>query len=402
MQLRRRSLLAACCGGVAALAGCGERGDAGAPGDEGSETTTPTATPERRSVNGVDVPVPRSELQRGAARDAIAAIVDPVFGEDWSGISMEVNMNVGSYTSRPRLSADDRVIGVTRAGEARAYPLKLLVRHEVVNDSFPTAEGGDGPLLVTYCPLCGSALTAVRRVDGRETTFGVSGLLFRNDLVMYDAATDSFWSQVAATAIRGPRTGETLELVPSTLTTLGEWRETHPETVVLRPPPDSSTVRGSDATRDYGRNPYAGYAESREIGVGLSGSDYDDDRLHPKTTVIGVTDGGEAVAYPLSLVQEAGVVNDRVGDLPVVVAATGEGTLVAYVRRVDGEATPFERADESHLRAAGSRWRVADGQAVDGPHEGVTLPRANEVSPLFFFAWKEFNPDTAVHGTAGD
>ena len=397
MQLRRRSLLAACCGGVAALAGCGERGDAGAPGDEGSETTTPTATPERRSVNGVDVPVPRSELQRGAARDAIAAIVDPVFGEDWSGISMEVNMNVGSYTSRPRLSADDRVIGVTRAGEARAYPLKLLVRHEVVNDSFPTAEGGDGPLLVTYCPLCGSALTAVRRAGDMEATFGVSGLLFRNDLVMYDAATDSFWSQVAATAIRGPRTGETLELVPSTLTTLGEWRETHPETVVLRPPPDSGTV-GDAGPSNYDRYPYGTYRTDERIGLG---GEYEG-ALHPKTTVIGVTDGGEAVAYPLSLVQEAGVVNDRVGDLPVVVAATGEGTLVAYVRRVDGEATPFERADESHLRAAGSRWRVADGQAVDGPHEGVTLPRANEVSPLFFFAWKEFNPDTAVHGTAGD
>ena len=393
MQLRRRSLLAACCGGVAALTGCGERGGAGAPGDEGSETTTPTATPERRSVNGVDVPVPRSMLQRGAARDAIAAIVDPVFGEDWSGISMEVNMNVGSYTSRPRLSADDRVIGVARAGEARAYPLKLLVRHEVVNDSFPTAEGGDGPLLVTYCPLCGSALTAVRRVDGRETTFGVSGLLFRNDLVMYDAATDSLWSQVAATAIRGELTGETLELVPSTLTTLGEWRETHPETVVLRPPPDSGTV-GDAGPSNYDKYPYGAYRTDERIGLG---GEYEG-ALHPKTTVIGVTDGDEAVAYPLSLVQEAGAVNDRIGDLPVVVAATGEGTLVAYVRRVDGEATPFERVDGTHLRAAGSRWRVADGRAVDGPHEGATLSRANEVSPLFFFAWKEFNPETTVYG----
>jgi hypothetical protein len=387
MESRRRYLAGVGAAAFAALAGCTGRFDGDDDAAEG-ETPTGGASAEER----LTLPVPESELDRGAGKDDIPAIVDPVFAEDWSGY--------GTGDSPARLSADDRIVGVARAGEARAYPLRILNWHEVVNDSLPTAEGEE-PLLVTYCPLCGSALTAVRRAGDMEATFGVSGLLFRNDLVMYDTATDSLWSQVAATAIRGELTGETLELVPSTLTTLGEWRETHPETVVLRPPPDSSTVRGSDATRDYGRNPYAGYAESREIGVGLSGSDYDDDRLHPKTTVIGVTDGGEAVAYPLSTVREAGVVNDRVGDLPVVVAATGEGTLVAYVRRVDGEATPFERADESHLRAAGSRWRVADGRAVDGPHEGVTLSRANEVSPLFFFAWKEFNPDTVVHGTAG-
>jgi hypothetical protein len=387
MQLRRRSLLAACCSGAAALAGCTGRFD-GDDAAAGAETPTGGAS----AAGGLTLPVPESELNRGAGKDDIPAIVDPVFDTDWSGY--------GTGDDPARLSPDDRVVGVARAGEARAYPLKLLNWHEVVNDSFPAAEGGE-PLLVTYCPLCGSALTAVRRAGGEETVFGVSGLLYRNDLVMYDAATESLWSQVAATAIRGELTGETLELVPSTLTTWGEWRETHPGTVVLRPPPASSTVRGADATRDYGRNPYAGYDESREIGVGFSGSDYDDDRLHPKATVIGVADGEEAVAYPLSAVREAGVVNDRVGSLPVVVAATSEGTLVAYERRVAGETVAFERADGARLRAAGSRWRVADGRAVDGPHEGRTLPRANEVSPLFFFAWKEFRPQTAVHGAAG-
>lgn len=341
-------------------------------------------------MNGVAVPVPRSELQRGAAKDAIAAIVDPVFGADWSGISMEVNTNVGTYTSKPRLSDDDPVIGVARAGEARAYPLRLLNWHEVVNDEFA------GPLLVTYCPLCGSAMTAVRRAGGAETTFGVSGLLYRNDLVMYDRASDSLWSQIAATAIRGELTGETMELVPSTLTTWGEWQETYPDTVVLRPPPDSGTIGGAGPA-NYDQYPYGGYRTDSRVGLGGS-ADSGDDRLHPKTTVVGVERGDTAVAYPLPVVQDAGVVNDTVGDLPVVVAATADGTLVAYVRRVDGEAVTFERVDETHLRAAGSRWQVTTGRAVDGPHEGTALDPANDASPMFSFAWRDFHADTAVYG----
>lgn len=239
-------------------------------------------------------------------------------------------------------------------------------------------------------------MTAVRTVNGEETTFGVSGLLFRNDLVMYDEATGSLWSQIAATAINGPETGATLELVPSSLTTWGEWRAAHPETVVLRPPPESDTVRDDGGVRNYAKNPYAGYEVSS--AVGLSGRQFQDGRLHPKTTVVGVSDGGAAVAYPLPAVQREGVVNDTVGDLPVVVAATEAGTLVAYTRRVEGETLTFERADAGHLRAGGSRWRVTTGTAVDGPHEGTTLTQANEASPMFFFAWKDFNSETTVYG----
>jgi hypothetical protein len=390
MTYSRRSLLACCAAGAGLLAGCGYRADAGVNEAGRDPMASPTASPEQRTVNGVEVPVPRSELQRGAAKDAIAAIVDPVFGEDWSGISMEVNTNVGTYISKPRLSADEPVIGVARAGEARAYPLRLLNWHEVVNDEF------GGPLLVTYCPLCGSAMTAVRRAAGEETVFGVSGLLYRNDLVMYDRATDSLWSQIIATAIRGELTGETLQLVPSTLTTWGEWQETYPDTVVLRPPPDSGTI-GDAGPANYDQYPYGQYRTDSKIGLGGSADD-GDGRLHPKTTVIGVERDDAAVAYPLPIVQEAGVVNDTVGNLPVVVAATADGTLVAYVRRVDGEAVPVERADETHLRAAGSRWQVTTGRAVDGPPQGPGLEAANDTSPMFFFAWTDFNAETEVYG----
>jgi len=383
----RRRLLAGLTASLGTLAGCGYRGTTGGGGTSTGGPSTGSPTPvDRRLVNGVAVPVPRGELQRGAATDAIPAIVDPVFGGNWGGYASE-------QYGAARLSADDTVVGVERAGEARAYPLKVLNWHEVVNDRL------GGPLLVTYCPLCGSAMTAVREAAGEETVFGVSGYLYRNDLVMYDRATDSLWSQIAATAINGDLTGETLDLVPSTLTTWGEWQETHPDTVVLRPPPESGTVADDSGIRDYGRNPYVGYDDSGRIGIGSDS--YDDDRLHPKTTVVGVGHEGEAVAYPLPTVQNEGVVNDTVGGLPVVVAATENGTLVAYVRRVDGETLQFERADATHLRAARSRWELATGRAVDGPHEGTTLEQATDTSPMFFFAWKDFHPETAVYGAAG-
>jgi hypothetical protein len=128
------------------------------------------------------------------------------------------------------------VLGVEHDDRARAHPLRVLNHHEVVNDEFA------GPLAVTYCVLCGSGVVFERRVTGEPTTFGVSGRLWRSDLVMYDGLTDSLWSQLAATAIRGPRTGDRLTLVPSSLTTWGKWRSAHPETRVLLPPPHSGTV----------------------------------------------------------------------------------------------------------------------------------------------------------------
>jgi len=161
------------------------------------------------------------------------------------------------------------IVGIERAGEARAYPLSTL-RYEIVNDSF------DVPVLVTYCPLCSSGLTAIRRVDGRETVFGntshtwtppgaagqaaieedrVFGISSRgrlpqteptNDpnLVMFDEQTGSYWSQLLAQAICGPETGQTLTLIPSTVTEWAAWRADHPETSVLLPPPESEVMRG--------------------------------------------------------------------------------------------------------------------------------------------------------------
>lgn len=389
--VNRRTYLAVL--GAASLAGCvgGDSDGVTATEAAGTGTLTGGDDGDRPRDSGVSLPVPDSELTRGAPKDAIPAITDPEFAPDWSDVEIEQQdpQTGEARTLTLDLSPDDRVIGVERDGTARAYPLRILNWHEVVNDSL------GGPLLVTFCPLCGSGMTAVRRVDGEESMFGVSGMLWRSDLVMYDEATDSRWSQIMATAIQGPMVGAELELVPSTMTTWGTWRESHPETAVLLPPPFSHTVKG-ESTRNYGVDPYGGYANTTRIGIGANS--FDDDRLHPKTTVIGVRTGGEARAYPLPAVESTGVVNDTVGGTPVVVAVGPDDTLVAYERTVDGETLTFRADDGKHRSAGGSRWEIATGRAVDGPHEGTTLAPANDASPMFWFAWLDFNPETTVYG----
>lgn len=393
---RRRFLATVALGSLGTIAGCG----IGTQTNPHDGTPKPTGASSETLSNAfggsVSLPVSEDELQRGAPKDSIPAITDPVFGEDWEGVTVTLGVippsgpdstDWDTLTISPRLQPTDTVIGVARGGEARAYPLKILHWHEAVNDTL------DGPLLVTYCPLCGSGVSAIREVDGQETIFGVSGLLFRDNLVLYDAKTESLWSQILATAIQGPKTGETLELIPSTLTTWGAWQEAHESPVVLRPPPESDTILRTPGNRDYTRNPYEEYVSSRQTGLG---GDYDDDRLHPKSLVLGIEHGDVARAYPLHRIQQAGVVNDEVGGLPVVVTVAPSETLVGYDRRVNGDILQFEDAGTRHLRAEGSRWRTATGTAVDGPYQGTTLRPATDTSPLFFFAWKGFHPETEV------
>ncbi|PSQ10368.1 hypothetical protein BRC93_09885 [Halobacteriales archaeon QS_5_70_15] len=248
--MERRAFLAGVTTGLAGTAGClvGYRG-----GDGSEEPTT-----EYPGIAEYGYPGTICEEERRP--DAIPAIDDPAFGANWDGADLPEAYRPGGLT-------DDRVVlGVSRDGAAHAYPLAVLARHEVVNDTL-----GD-PLLVTYCPICRSGLVASRELDGEVATFGVTGLLWKppdayaaaseadgtvvgasesdpdasvrdsGNLVMYDEPTGSRWSQVLAEAICGPRTGESLEIRPSTVTTWGQWRSGHPDTGVLLPPPLSGTL----------------------------------------------------------------------------------------------------------------------------------------------------------------
>jgi hypothetical protein len=394
--VRRRRLLGGLAGGATGLlAGCVIGYTPTSPGnDEGEE-------PAGRERAG-DLPLPESDFRRASPRDAIPAIVDPVFASDWRDVAIDFG---DGRTYCPRLATDDLILGVERdavresatGGQeaqppARAYPLRLLNWHEVVNDTY------GGPILVTYCPLCRSGLVARRRVREEVTTFGVTGLLLNENLVLYDAVTDSRWSQIRAEAVRGPMTGTPLEVLPSSLTTWGDWRADHPETDVLLPPPRSGTVVG-EVRLDYSFDLAGQQREAEAYLEERIGDNHDDSRLAKRALVLGVATADERVAYPVSEVAARGPAEDRVGELPVVVAGNA-GSAVAYDRRVAGETLSFApvEGDPSVLRAGGSRWAVGSGRALDGPHEGTRLAQANRSPPMFFFAWLAFHPETRVWG----
>lgn len=376
---RRRYLALLGAGALSASAGCLGGVDRSSGTRTGSKPRASGgyAGSDASRYRAVSLPVPEDELVRSAPKDEIPAIVDPVFAPDYDGVEATLDRST-------------RVIGVARGGGARAYPLRLLDYYEVVNDSL------DGPLLVTYCPLCASAVVADRVVDGSTTQFDVSGHLWRSDLVLYDAATESLWSQVLATAISGDLTGTQWRLRPSTVTTWGRWVDENPTSAVLLPPPTSRSINGVYYAAAFERDPYRDYRTSRAVGVGEHSNV--DGRLHPKTRVVGMASDGVARAYPWPAVRRAGVVNDTVGELPVAVAALDDGTMGAFVRRVGGETVRVRRAGD-RLRAAGSAWSVVTGRAVSGPHAGEVLGRANDRSAMYWFAWAAFFPRTEIHGT---
>ncbi len=381
---RRRFLSGVVTAAAMGLAGCA--GQANQQMDPPRATTTPTARapPQPQSpppsYGNVELPVAQSELDFGGPPDSITPIIEPAFASDWSEFSDQVP------AGDDVLPDEVLVIGVERDGAARAYPLSVLGLHEIVNDTF------DGPLLVTYCPLCASGVVAERRVAGEETMFGNSGYTWRNDLVMYDFATESLWSQLMATAIRGPQTGDSLTLVPSSITTWGEWQRVQPDTDVLLPPPASTVKkpRGGDGVYDVSyyisRRAYRGRADSEGA-------------VSQYTLVLGIATEDAVTAYPYPVVNDADVINDTVGSRPVVVGTAPGGAMVGYDRRVDGAVLRFTRESDQLFRAGGSAWERSTGRAIDGPHAGRTLNRAATAPPMFLRGWRDFHPETTIYGS---
>lgn len=282
---------------------------------------------------------------------------------------------------------------------ARFYPLSMMTRHEIVNDDF------DGtPVVVTYCPLCNTAVAFDPVIDGETHRFGVSGLLRQSDLVMWDDVTESLWQQITGEAIVGDQTGTRLEPVPSAILSWADFRDRHPDGEVL------AFDQGFGI--QYGANPYTGYSSSSApISAFFDGEV--DDRYPALSRVVGVSLDGEDVAYPFDEISEVRVVNDTVAGRPIVVLwgspetadaldtsriADGQaiGTGVAYLAAVDGQDLTFTSFDEDRFTddQTGSVWTLL-GDAVEGPLEGERLtlaPHRNE----FWFAFQSFFPDARV------
>jgi hypothetical protein len=234
-----------------------------------------------------------------------------------------------------------------------------------------------------------------RIVDGQETTFGVSGKLIRNVLVMYDRRTESLWSQLLGEAVAGELEGTKLDYLPSVMTTWQEWKAQHPDTLAL--------VKGTTSDSD----PYDGYYASNRAGV--IGETFQDERLPTKQFVVGVVLGDqavsstfEAVAYPFSVLSLEPVVNDVVAGTPVLVVFGQDNvTSAVFSREVEGQTLTFSLEDTESLTLTdaetGSTWRGLTGEATDGPLVGQRLEQLKSTNS-FWFGWKDFYPDTRVYG----
>ena len=297
----------------------------------------------------------------------------------------------------PWLTDGEPVIALSIGEEHRAYPVQIMVWHEIVND---TVAGR--PVSVTYCPLCNSALAFDRRLDDRVLTLGTSGKLYLSDLVMYDRQTQSLWSQIEGRAIAGVLTGEQLERIPVQTVSWAQWRQAHPSGWVLS--------RDTGAERDYGRNPYVGYDEAASDPFLFDGQA--DERLEPKERVLGLGDAEDPVAVPLAALADTRVLEVDVAGREVVVwAAAGlrsaldsediaEGRELAatgaFLPRTGDRTLTFRPAGPETFvdDQTGSSWDVL-GRAVSGSLTGAQLEPAGHLD-TFWFAWAAFHPETRL------
>lgn len=289
------------------------------------------------------------------------------------------------------------VVFVQVGEDARAYPIQILIWHEIVNDTV-----GSEPLIVSFCPLCNTAIAFKRTFNGQVFDFGTTGRLRYSNLIMYDRQTETWWQQATGDAIAGEHTGAQLEFYPAAMISWADFKAQHPDGKVLS--------RDTGFSRDYGRNPYFGYDDINQSPFLYDGST--PDQLPPMARVLTVDLNGESVAYPYDELEEVNVVNDSVGAQPVVIfwaegAASAldtnsipegrdVGAAVAYSRILDDRTLTFEFAEGKIVDdQTGSVWNIF-GLAVSGELVGKQLTPVVSINH-FWFSWAAFRPETRIY-----
>ncbi len=273
--------------------------------------------------------IPLEDIKDGGPpKDGIPAIDHPKFRD----------------ATKSKLKNNSRVLGVFHNGIAKAYPISILNYHEIVNDFF-----GQDPVAITYCPLCGSGVSFEAKTKGSSTTFGVSGLLYNSDVLLYDRKTESLWSQLMSQSISGPLVGEVLQMINTENTSWGKWKEKHPNTLVLSP--------DTGFQRDYDKSPYQGYEYSSSLYFSVNKRSA---LFHPKEMVLGVQVDGKFKAYPFSELKKS------------------EGKVVTDVFQGETLTIVYDISNES-------------AEILDDSDNPV-LVIAN-----FWFAWYAFHPETEVY-----
>ena len=233
-----------------------------------------------------------------------------------------------------------------------------------------------------------------RNIAGKELTFGVSGKLHANSLIMYDHQTDSLWSHLVGAAVKGPLKGESLKPRESMFTQWGTWLELHADTKVL------TGSRGSFFGGSL-QDPYESYYQSSDTGI--VPTRLSDRRVYPKEFVLGLVVGGKAKAYPFSALSREPVVNEVFeGESIVVVFEKETATGAVFARVVQGRTLTFRRTEPENKKGVfviddetGSTWNGLTGKAIDGPLKDTQLT-ARPVTPSFWFGWVDHYPNTAI------
>jgi len=281
-------------------------------------------------------------MSGGPPKDGIPAIDQPVFAP------------AGTITD---IGPQEPVITVREGGAVKAYPVRILMWHEIVNDTV-----GGLPLVITYCPLCNAALVYERTVDGEVLDFGTSGKLRHSDLVMYDRQTESWWQQFTGESIVGARTGTQLTLYPARLESYALFKERYPDGRVLIP--------SDPGLRDYGRNPYPSYDMAGAVPFLFRGEM--PEGIEPMARVVAIETADGPQAWSLTLLREVGEITT--GDI-----------LLSWQ---PGQASALDTSRVSHGWDVGNVTvqRLNNGQSVDLPYD-VT----------FAFAFHAFRPDSPIH-----
>lgn len=316
--------------------------------------------------------IPENEVRDGGpGKDGIPALTRPSFIE----------------TAAATLPDDALVIGVKVGDDIRAYPHNILNWHEIVNDVI------DGRwLTVNFCPLTGSAMAWKAPSKFGDKTFGVSGLLYNSNLILYDRETDSNWSQMLIQSVNGDEIGTEAELSPVVETEWGTWKQMYPDTVLM------STNTGH--VRNYGVSPYGDYVTNNNLLFPAANSI--DRRLHIKARVLGIQQGNLNKAYPVAeFASDIQVLNENIGgESVVVIGSSGFNFAIAFDRQAgDGiilEFTPIQGVLPIVMQdGEGNQWDIF-GVAVSGPRMGERLPPARSFI-AYWFAWTAFYPDSTIH-----
>jgi hypothetical protein len=386
---------------VIVVTACGD-GDVSTPNTDGSTATTAASA---------DSPATVSIPPDGEVASALSDMNDPSFppplvdpGEIISGgpppdgiPSIDDPRFISVEEADEWLGGNEPIIYLEVNGEAHAYPVQILMWHEIVNDTV-----GGVPVAVTYCPLCNSAVSYRREANGEVTTFGTSGRLFASALVMYDRATESLWTHFDGRAVVGVLTGQQLEPISSPLLGWSDFKEAFPDALVL----------DRDATgysRPYGENPYAGYDNPETEPFLFQGTV--DDRAAAKQRVVGVAIDSAARAWSLEGLSDgtATATNDEVGEVPVVifwkagqasalesqqvVGGRDVGSVAVYSPVVDDTTLTFTVEGDVFVdEQTGSQWDIA-GTSVSGELAGTSLDQIHHLD-TFWFAWSTYQPET--------